>query len=201
MLLLEEVARDDPAVPLGEQLDGVVEVAEELLGLERLGRLGRRAVGEHVAEGELLATVAVADAVLERQDHGAEHAVADGGELGGLHAHGGGDVGRRRRAAALVGEILLGEVERPPDRSHRAGGPVGGAYGVEDGAADPPGGEAVEGHASGAVVALGRLDQAEGTGPGQLLAVDVAGEVAGDLEDHVVHEGQVALDQQGGLGT
>ena len=102
-------------------------------------------------------------------------------------------------AAAGAGEVLLDGLERPAERPHRAGGPVDGADGVEDGAADAAGGEAIEGHAAGVVVALGRLDEAEGAGPGQLLAVDVAGEVPRDLQHHVAHEREVGLDQGRGV--
>ena len=42
-------------------------------------------------------------------------------------------------------------------------------------------------------------DQTEGAGPGELLAVDVAGEVAGDLKDDVPHDRKVRLDELGSL--
>ena len=54
------------------------------------------------------------------------------------------------------------------------------------------------GHAAVGVEALGGLDEAEGAGPGQLLAVDVAGEVAGDLQHDVLDEREVLLDERCG---
>ena len=84
-------------------------------------------------------------------------------------------------------------------RAHRAGSPVGGPHRVEDGASDALGGEAVERHAPGLVVAAGRLDQTERTGPGQLVAVHVTGEVHRHLEHDVLHQWQVLFDQPGQL--
>jgi hypothetical protein len=55
--------------------------------------------------------------------------------------------------------------------------------------------EAVEGHAPGLVVATGGLDQPQRTGAGELVPVDVAGEVHRDLEDDVLDQGQVRLDE------
>ena len=52
------------------------------------------------------------------------------------------------------------------------------------------------GHPPGLVVAASRLDQAEGAGGGQLLAVDVAWEVHRHLEHHVAHQRQVLLDER-----
>ena len=48
---------------------------------------------------------------------------------------------------------------------------------------------------------MGGLDQTEGGRLGQLLAVGVARVVSGDLEQHVLHEWEVALDEFGDLVT
>ena len=90
-----------------------------------------------------------------------------------------------------IGSSLAGEV------AHRAGRPVGGPHGVEDRPPDALGGEPVERYASAGVVAASRLDQSESAGPGQLLAVHVAGEVHRHLEHDVSHEWQVFFDHFG----
>ncbi|MEN3273388.1 MAG: hypothetical protein V7636_2149, partial [Actinomycetota bacterium] len=66
--------------------------------------------------------------------------------------------------------------------------------GIEDGTADALGGEALDRHAAGLVETLGRLDQAEGTGTSELLAIHVTGEVHRHLEDDVTDEREVLLD-------
>ena len=150
-------------------------------------------VGEDVDQGQLL--VVIGHLVLEGEDDGAEHAVLEPAQLVGLHAQGLGLLVGVGHPAELGGELLLDLLELAGQGADRAGGPVGGAHGVEDRSPDALGGEAVEGHAPRLVVAAGRLDQAEGAGRGQLLAVDVAGEVHGDLEDDVAHQRKVLLDQ------
>ena len=117
-------------------------------------------------------------------------------QLLALHAEGLGGLVHVRHPAELGGQALLDGLELAGEGAHRAGGPVGGPDGIEDRAPDALGGEAVEGHAPGLVVAAGRLDQAEGAGGGQLLAVDVAGEVHRHLEHHVAHQRQVLLDER-----
>jgi hypothetical protein len=74
--------------------------------------------------------------------------------------------------------------------------------------ADALGREAVERDAARVVVAVRRLDEAEGAGAGQLLTLDVAGEVHRHLEDDVADEREVLLDAVGdhrvagcGVGT
>ena len=99
-------------------------------------------------------------------------------------------------AAVAVGQLVLDGVELAAEGPDRAGGPVDGPDGVEDGAADAAGGEAVERHAAIGLEALGRLDEPEGAGPGQLLAIDVAGEVPGDLQHDVADQREVGLDQR-----
>ena len=83
--------------------------------------------------------------------------------------------------------------------AQRAGSEVEGAGGVDDGAANPHGDPALERNAASRVEAVGGLDQAEGGGLRQLLTVGVARVVGRDLEEHVLHERQVALDELGHL--
>ena len=105
-----------------------------------------------------------------------------------------GDLGHVRDPAQLGGQALLGLLQLAGQVAHRAGRPVGGPHGVEDRAPDALGGEAVERHASAGVVAAGRLDQAEGAGSSQLVAVHVAGEVHRHLEHDVPNQRQVFFD-------
>ena len=111
------------------------------------------------------------------------------------HAQGLGRLDRGRHPTEVGGEPLLDCLEPAGQGADRAGRPVGGPDGIEDRAPDALCGEPVEGHAPRLVVAAGRLDQPEGAGGGQLLAVDVAGEVHRHLEDDVADERQVLLDQ------
>ena len=120
-------------------------------------------------------------------------------ELVAGHAERLGGLTDRGDAPELCGQALLGGVQATGQGSHRAGSPVRRSDGVDDRAPDALGGETVERNSAGLVVALCGLDQAEGTGPGQLVAVDVAGEVHRDLEHDVVDQVQVLLDQPGGV--
>ena len=62
---------------------------------------------------------------------------------------------------------------------------------------DPLTRESIEGNTAGVVIAAGRLDQTEGSGPGQLFAFDVAREMHGHLEDDVLDQWQVLFDESG----
>jgi len=179
---------------LREQGHGVTQVGMQLAALQLLGRLDGGPVGEHVDQGQLL-VVGVAHQGVERQHHGAEETVAQAVELLAGHVERCRGLPQRWHAAQLVGEALLDLVETTCERTHRTGRPIGGAHAVDDGAADALRREPVERHTAGLVVPLRRLDQAERAGTGQLVTVDVAGEVHRHLEHHVVDQGQVLLDQ------
>ena len=202
---LEEVADDHQAVALGQQVHGVTQVGVQLTGLELLERLDRAAVGEHVDEGEVLVGASLTSC---SRASTTERNMRSCSRLSSSRV-----MPRASAISTLLGTRPSSVARRCSTASslrasvaHRAGRPVGGPDGVEDRAPDALGGEAVERHASGLVVAAGRLDQTEGAGPGQLVAVDVAGEVHRHLEHDVLHQRQVLLDQTGqflrlGLGA
>ena len=180
----------------GSRPIGVAQVAEQLAGLEGLGRLDGGAVGQHVAEGEVLAgVVAAVTRVLEGEHDRAVHAVADGGELGSVPCP-----WRRRRRRLTAAPAAVGEVGSTASRARPRARTERGAQSTARTASRMAprmrrAAKRSNGHAADRVVALGGLDQPEGAGPGELLAVDVAGEVARDLQDHVAHQREVLLDR------
>jgi hypothetical protein len=190
---LEEVADHDEAVALGQQVHGVSQVRLQLTALELLGGLERAVVGEHLDQGQIL--VAVVDVVLEGQDHGAEHLVLQAAQLVLADPECFGGLIGGRHPTQVAGEALLDRFEPTSEVAHRAWRPIGRSDRIEDRTSDALCREAVERDTPGLVVAASRLDQAERTGRGQLLAVDVPGEVHGHLEHHVAHERKVILDQ------
>src|SRR5207302_6414619 len=95
----------------------------------------------------LVAVVGGAD-VVEGQHDRTGHSVLEGGDLFGGRAQGGGELGRGRHVAVLVGQVLTGSLHGASRRPQRAGRPVSGAGGVEDGTPDASGGEPGERHAA-----------------------------------------------------
>ena len=171
----------------------------QLAVLELDRRLHHGPVLDDVEERQVL-VAGVHRHVLERQDDRTEEPLTERVELLTGHTERRGGLVGRRRTAETGREVVLDGVELTGQQPDRAGGPVGGPDGVDDGATDALGGEPVERHSAGVLEPAGRLDQTERPGAGQLVTVDVAGEVHRHLEDHVVHEVQMVLDQRRNLG-
>ncbi len=184
---------------LGEQADRVTQIAVQLPRLQLRRGLHAFLVDEHVHEGQILLDV-VGGLVFEGEHDRAEHPVLETMEFALAHAEGVGHLVLGRHPAQLGGQTLLDTLQLAGEVAHRAGGPVGSPHGIENGPADPLGGETLERDPAGLVVATGRLDQTERTGPGQIVTVDVAGEVDGHLEHDVLHEREVLLDHLGEFG-
>ena len=87
----------------------------------------------------------------------------------------------RRQLATVVGELLLDLFQLAAERANGARCPISGADRIEDRATNTTGGEAVEGNTAGVVVAASRLDEAQGTCPGEFLTIDIPREPHGDL--------------------
>ncbi len=192
-LTLEEVADDHQTLPLGQQLHGIPEVVVQFPGLELLGRLDGVVVAQDVDEGQILVGVG-AGLVIECQHDGAEQPVPEPGQLVLADTEGLRRLVDVGQATQFAGQLLLGRLQPPGQQPHRAWRPVGGPHRIENRPSDSLSGESFERHPSVLVVAAGRFDQTERTGPGQLLAVDVAGEVHGDLVDDVLDQRQVRFD-------
>ena len=84
---LEEVAHDDEAVTLREEVDGVGQVRVELAVLHLLAGLTGGGIGKDVDQGQVLVGAFV-DLVFEGQHDRAEHTVLEPVELLGRHAKG-----------------------------------------------------------------------------------------------------------------
>ena len=191
---LEEVARDDQAVTLGQQVHCVTKVRTHLTSLELFGRLRHGAVAEHVDEREIF--VRLAEAIVEGQHHRAEHTVSERRQV----SRTGSDLSRqllhRRHASETAREPLLGRVGLPGQRPHRAGRPVRRPDCVEDRATDAARCELVERDSLARVEAVRRLHQAEHAGSDELAPVYVPREVHRHLHDDLLDEGQVRLDER-----
>ncbi len=124
----------------------------QLTALELFARLDSAGVAEHVDKRQFLVPV-LAGLVIQGEDDRAEQAILQLGELVHRHVEFGGHLGHRRHPAELGGELLLGGLEPASEQTNRAGGPVGGADRVEDGAPDALRSEPLEGHTPALVVA------------------------------------------------
>ncbi|MEM9890501.1 MAG: hypothetical protein AAF962_06525 [Actinomycetota bacterium] len=172
----------------------------ELTGLELLAGFDGGTVLEDVDQGEVLVGV-VAGLVVEGENDRTEQSILELGQLLLGHPERLGHLVVVRHPAELGGELLLGGLEAAGQQTDRAGRPVGGPNRVEDGASDALGGEPFERHPPAVVVAASGLDQAESAGSGQLLPVDVAGEMHRHLEHHMLHQWQVGFDPRVELGV
>ena len=119
--------------------------------------------------------------MLEGQHYGPEHTVAQTVQLVMRQAKGVGHLVGRRQLATVVGELLLDLFQLAAERANGARRPISGADRIEDRATNTTGGEAVEGNTAGVVVAASRLDEAQGTCPGEFLTIDIPREPHGDL--------------------
>ena len=116
-------------------------------------------------------------------------------EVGQRHAHAVGDLLGGGRAAELALERLADGGEVTGARAQGARGEVEGADGVDDRAADAQHRPALERDALARVEAARRLDQAEGAGGDQLVAVAVARVVVGHAADDGADQGEAVGDQ------
>ena len=185
----------DQPVPLGQQADGVPQVGVQLPLLELLARLEVPRVGDGRRRGSASSSSS-ATLVVEGQHDRAVDALLEPvqllrrgrhrlGHLVGRWAHGPRSVASCCAVCSSVRASV--RTERGAQSAARTASRM--APRMRWAA------KRWNGHPPGAVVAAGRLDQAEGAGPGQLLAVDVAGEVHRHLEHDVPHQRQVLLDR------
>jgi hypothetical protein len=113
----------------------------------------------------------------------------------GVGAQLGGQLVLGRSAAQPPGQLLTGLLEPPSPGTDRAAGPVRVAQLVQQGAADPGGGVALEAGSPVRVPAAGRLGQAEHGRRAEVVAVDVGRQPAGQLAHRLVGQVEVGADQ------
>jgi hypothetical protein len=152
-------------------------------------------VGGAVGAGQQVAGLAVGHDRLVVEHRGPVDVVDQLVHGLGVGAQLGGQLGLGRGPAEPPGQLLARLLEPPGPRADRAAGPVRVAQLVEQGAADPGGGVALEARPPVGVPAPGRLGQAEHGRRREVVAVDVGRQPAGQLAHRLAGQVEMVTDQ------
>jgi hypothetical protein len=185
---MEEVADDHGPDPLGQGEHGVGKVRPPL-------PVDQDVAGGAVGAGQQVVGLALGHDRLVVQDRRPVDVADELVDGLGVGAELGRQLGLGRGPAEPPGQVLTGLLEPPGPRADRAAGPVRVAQLVEQGAADPGGGVALEARPPGGVPAPGRLGQAEHGRRREVVAVDMGRQPAGQLVHCLAGQVEVGPDQ------